>query len=266
MHWDHTQQTSDESVVAAKVQRLFDDEDRCLHAERVALQVQRFQCIACLEECPEDDLAPIHSCVHTFCRTCLRDHVVSELTQKILPTFCPQCKGTDVRHNLGYITSDLVKTLGLTGEQYQVFEELELIPLVTFLECPKCKEPLFVDRQEYEAGVFLVCPLEGCNHAWCRICGKTIVDLVTPAHECAGEAELHALMERQGWKYCPGCQTPYEKIEGCNHMQCSSPGCGTHFCYKCGEVIVRSAPAQETNEAIRAHYRRCTQFEYPEVV
>jgi hypothetical protein len=117
------------------------------------------------------------------------------------------------------IMSDLVKML-VTSEEYRMFQELELNPLVTFLECLKwvavhqlflsdlpghrCKEPLFVDRQEYEAGVVLVCPVEGCNHAWCRICGKTIDDLVTPVHECVGEAELHALMERQGWKHCPG--------------------------------------------------------------
>jgi hypothetical protein len=99
LYWDQTQH-SDE-FVAAVTQRLFDDEDRRLRAERVALQTQQFRCIACLEDCPEDDLAPIHGCVHTFCRTCLRDHVVSELTQKILPTFCPQCKGTDVHNNPG---------------------------------------------------------------------------------------------------------------------------------------------------------------------
>ncbi|KAJ7750691.1 hypothetical protein DFH07DRAFT_961288 [Mycena maculata] len=261
IHWDHTQQTSDESVVAAEVQRLFDDEDRRLCAERVALQGQRFHCIICLDEHPRDNLAPIPGCTHTFCRDCIRGYVLSDLTQKILPAVCPQCRSTDARNNPGLITGDLVKTL-VTSEEYRMFQELELNPLVTFLECLKCKESLFVDRQEYEAGVFLVCPVEGCNHTWCRICGKTIDDLVAPVHECIGEAELHALMERRGWKYCPGCRTPYEKTEGCNHMQCSSPGgCGTHFCYKCGEVIVRSAPAPETQEAVRAHYRRCTMFQ-----
>jgi hypothetical protein len=45
-------------------------------------------------------------------------------------------------------------------------------------------------------------------------------------------------------------------------LQCSSPGgCGTHFCYKCGQVIVRSASAHETQEAVQAHYSRCTMLE-----
>ncbi|KDR84753.1 hypothetical protein GALMADRAFT_217815 [Galerina marginata CBS 339.88] len=31
---------------------------------------------------------------------------------------------------------------------------------------------------------------------------------------------------------CPGCESPVEKSEGCNHMTCSK--CRKHFCYRCG--------------------------------
>jgi hypothetical protein len=48
--------------------------------------------------------------------------------------------------------------------------------------------------------------------------------------------ELDHLMKEKGWKYCPGCKTPYQKAEGCNHMTCTSPGCNTQFCYACGGV------------------------------
>jgi hypothetical protein len=60
---------------------------------------------------------------------------------------------------------------------------------------------------------------------------------------------------------CVHCYAPDVRVR--LSLQCSSPGgCGTHFCYKCGEVIVRSAPAHETREAVQAHYSRCTMLEF----
>ncbi len=46
-------------------------------------------------------------------------------------------------------------------------------------------------------------------------------------------AELIAAGQLQ---ICPGCRTPTQRIEGCNHMICSTNkgGCGTHYCYPCG--------------------------------
>lgn len=38
-------------------------------------------------------------------------------------------------------------------------------------------------------------------------------------HSCDGSAELEDLMGKSGWKHCPGCKIPTEKIEGCNHMR-----------------------------------------------
>ncbi|KAH7341183.1 hypothetical protein BKA66DRAFT_479243 [Pyrenochaeta sp. MPI-SDFR-AT-0127] len=36
-------------------------------------------------------------------------------------------------------------------------------------------------------------------------------------------------------KHCPGCKTPTQKINGCDHMTCSMPGCRTHWCWSCGK-------------------------------
>ncbi|KAJ7787910.1 hypothetical protein B0H14DRAFT_2951272 [Mycena olivaceomarginata] len=68
-------------------------------------------------------------------------------------------------------------------------------------------------------------------------------------------------MKSRGWKHCPGCKTPFQKSDGCNHMTCMSPGCNTHFCYLCGQSIVRSALQREVRSAVSAHYRRCRLFE-----
>ncbi|KAH9016425.1 hypothetical protein EDB83DRAFT_2439307, partial [Lactarius deliciosus] len=41
------------------------------------------------------------------------------------------------------------------------------------------------------------------------------------------------------------CKTPIQKVSGCNHMTCLTPACNTHFCYHCGDLIVKSALRQE---------------------
>ncbi|THG97621.1 hypothetical protein EW026_g4416 [Hermanssonia centrifuga] len=123
-----------------------------------------------------------------------------------------------------------------------------------------CKQSFFVDKQEYEATNIIACPLPRCQNSWCRSCNH-LIDQNGPPHSCDGTAELRHLMGQRGWKYCPGCQTPAEKVDGCNHMTCTSPGCNTHFCYLCGKAIVRSVKRQEIKDALSRHYRSCRMFE-----
>jgi hypothetical protein len=35
-------------------------------------------------------------------------------------------------------------------------------------------------------------------------------------------------------KLCPKCRAPTQKTAGCDHMQCSVPNCGAHWCWSCG--------------------------------
>ncbi len=37
-----------------------------------------------------------------------------------------------------------------------------------------------------------------------------------------------------GMKMCPGCHQGCLKTQYCDHITCPTPGCGTHFCYRCG--------------------------------
>jgi hypothetical protein len=36
-------------------------------------------------------------------------------------------------------------------------------------------------------------------------------------------------------KACPSCGTVTEKLGGCNHIECTVPDCGAHWCYLCGD-------------------------------
>ena len=100
----------------------------------------------------------------------------------------------------------------------------------------RCTHTIFVDKAEYQATKIIVCPLPGCCYAWCKICSQE-VEVGGPQHSCDGSSELNHLMKARGWKYCPGkrslpheiaivrsqsilegCQTPAEKIDGCNYI------------------------------------------------
>lgn len=46
------------------------------------------------------------------------------------------------------------------------------------------------------------------------------------------DAPLMQLAEEFGWKRCGNCGSMVERLEGCNHIQCTN--CSHHFCYRCG--------------------------------
>ena len=98
---------------------------------------------------------------------------------------------------------------------------------------------MFVDREEHNASNLIVCPLPKCQHVWCKSCQQDIdVRAVGAQHSCDGSNELQHLMTTKGWKHCPGmnvyalilsnftwfpgCQTPIQLEEGCNHMTVST--------------------------------------------
>jgi hypothetical protein len=85
----------DDSIFyAMRLQHEFDKEDRALSAQRaeLAMSAQRlFVCGICLEEMPYDSIARPDPCGHTFCRECLRGHVVARLSERKFPVLCPTC-------------------------------------------------------------------------------------------------------------------------------------------------------------------------------
>ncbi|KAJ7739808.1 hypothetical protein B0H16DRAFT_59614 [Mycena metata] len=260
MDWDRARRNDDLKV--REKQREFEEEDARLTAERATLQKDVrpiFECGVCFDKYLEDYVSRVADCSHGFCRDCMKGYVISKLKDKLYPIFCPMCVTDNARAEPGMVTDDLVQMLGLDDNEYQTLQELQIASLSILLHCRKCKQSVFVDRLEYEATPILVCPLPRCNHTWCKACQQTIMK--GPMHSCDGSSELEHLMKSRGWKHCPGCQTPFQKSSGCNHMTCMSPGCNTHFCYVCGKLIVRSAHRREIETAVSAHYSRCNLFE-----
>ena len=120
------------------------------------------------------------------------------------------------------ITSSLIIDIGVSQQYFQIFEELEMSRFSILLHCRKCdisgfyapspiltaalvrcKRSVFVDRSEHQESRTLVCPLPGCNYAWCKSC-QMAIDIGGPQHSCDGSSEFRHLMKEKGWKHCPG--------------------------------------------------------------
>ncbi|KIM50415.1 hypothetical protein SCLCIDRAFT_1225360, partial [Scleroderma citrinum Foug A] len=237
-------------ILALELQRSFDLEDRELTAQRGALlktAQRQYHCSVCLDDFPEDDVVRIDGCGHEICRDCVRGHVCSKIDEHRFPVLCPVCTADRGNRNPSTITGQLVQLLGVSEEQYQTWVEMEMA---------QCNQSAFVDRHDMEAADLMQCPVLGCDHVWCRKCQQT-VERGGPDHSCDGSKELEHLVQEQGWRFCPNCKTPIQKLSGCNHLSCIAPGCNTHFCYACGATINRTAIPSEIAAGKSAHFANC---------
>ncbi|KAI9069218.1 hypothetical protein FKP32DRAFT_1641142 [Trametes sanguinea] len=258
---DH-QAEPDDLTVALEAQLAFNEEDEQLKeqfAELQRVQPKFFDCGICFEKFQEDYVAVVDPCGHACCRECLTGYIVSKIEDHRYPILCPQCTADRGDAAFGEIDDSAIQKLGLTEKQYEIFVEMQLLKFSIMITCRGCTQSAFVDKSEYEQCKVVNCPIAGCVYAWCKQCSQT-VDPAGPEHSCDGSNELEHIMKQQGWKHCPGCNTPAEKIAGCNHISCLSPGCNTHFCYHCGDLIVRSALPRDISTAKSNHYTRCTLF------
>ncbi|KIM88114.1 hypothetical protein PILCRDRAFT_248113 [Piloderma croceum F 1598] len=254
-------QRSSKSTVAALKRRESDERRLREQQEELAKNIQcLFECGVCMDEHPEDYVTLLDPCGHKFCRDCIRNHIGAKLAEHYFPVLCPVCMAEEGKSDPGVITDIVAKQAGITEQQYETWLELEMAEFSVPLHCRECERSFSVDRQDLEDTDTISCPLQECNHVWCKLCQQSISQ-DGPEHSCDGQAELDHLMQQRGWKYCPNCKTPIEKGMGCNHMTCISPGCNTHFCYKCGDSIIKSSLPSEINAATSAHFRSCNMFE-----
>ena len=75
----------------------------------------------------------------------------------------------------------------------------------------------------------------------------------------ADAAEL-AEIKAGNLQICPGCSRRAHRLDGCNHMTCSTGegGCGVHYCYPCGKAYNRAINGGQGWEA-----RACACPHYP---
>ncbi|KAL5531088.1 hypothetical protein ACEPAG_3964 [Sanghuangporus baumii] len=250
----HLEFQAEEAELAAQLQYL-----------QASLVQETFDCSICMDELPIDDVARLDGCEHSFCRTCIRQYISTKLDERKFPIPCPCCTTAKDGRRVGAVSVTLIHQIGISEQAYAIFNELQISKFSVPIHCRSCNQSAFVDKCEFERTKILFCPFRDCTYSWCKDCQQEVPTSTDgPIHSCDGSEELNHLMSRQGWKHCPGCQTPTEKTEGCNHMTCGTPGCNTHFCYTCGGLIVRSSQRAEINAEVKRHYNaNCALFHVP---
>lgn len=257
---------SEDAILALRMQEEFDAEDQLLTqlaAEEPNAQ-NVFDCGICFDTFHTGALAPMEGCDHAYCRDCMRDYIKSKLGSRSFPILCPTCHAAKDGGTQGKAGQELVETIGLDEQEYATYVELSLASLSVMVHCRKCQRAAFVMRADLESQENEIsCPLPDCDYKWCKNCNKSLEE-GQDKHSCDGTSELRDLMAQEGWKECPGCKTPISRNEGCYHMTCGTPGCNSHFCYRCGALITQSLDRNIIQSAVNHHFRgKCTMFDSP---
>jgi len=201
-------------------------------------------CIFCIEEFDEDEIVnPLLECNKHVHGKCFADYIENELNNNHFPIKCPLCSNKE-RHEINYKTiSDCL----ILNDKEKTVIKLENISLnrlsetnpdeISFCPTPGCQYICYYDANVYH----LDCPL--CKKSYCLKCK-------TEWHKnqtCQEYQEFHNMtydekinqkkfddyVKGNKCKQCPTCKRWIEKNKGCDHISCL---CGTHFCYRCGEV------------------------------
>ncbi|KAF8967707.1 hypothetical protein BDZ97DRAFT_1802901 [Flammula alnicola] len=218
-----------------------------------------FECGICCELHDVTEKLSLSDCGHVFCKECLTTFTKTKIQDGRYPIFCPECLAERPRANKSQVTEDIIQQLDIPQEQLNRLAELQLLAHSITLQCPRCKETMNIDREQFGEEHVLVCPLPRCGHKWCKSCLKTLAS--SEEHHRCKNGNIERLMKRKGWKYCPGCRTPVQKEAGCNHMTCGTPGCNVHFCYKCGVLMIDTTNGGDVGTAVTEHYMNCRLFE-----
>jgi len=206
------------------------------------------------------NVAKVDECGHEICRDCMKNHIKAELDHKRWPILCPLCRA-DNREPPGVIYRHVAELVGADEEMIIAWNAVELAVVSVPIECPSCKKTANIDMKDFEKVEMLSCP-HNCGAYWCKKCSQMAER--GKRHTCDGDAEFERWRdENKDVKLCPGCRMPIQRTEGCRHMQCIRPGCNTHFCDQCGQMLIKSQTKTEIDAAVQRHYSgNCKLFEY----
>jgi Zinc finger, C3HC4 type (RING finger)./RNA recognition motif. len=183
--------------------------------------VRHGDCPICFDEAVS---AITLECGHSWCRSCLSHYLITAVEIKPFPISCLGGGGLQCAKLLPiFIAQDI-----LTAKQFDALVQAAFLDHVNsrlqefhFCPTPDCPE-VYRNIRSYVPQ----CP--SCLVRICPKCNKEYHDS-TP---CEGEDEIFQQWAAEhGVKNCPGCKSPIQRVEGCNHIVCIR--CRTHICWFC---------------------------------
>ncbi len=170
------------------------------------------------------------TCGHIYCKSCFANQCSAAISTGKIPI---RCLGDS--DNCSHIfTLEELKTY-LTHESFEQLLETSLTQYVrsnsrSLRHCPTPDCPsIYRLTTEWDK---LLC--HSCLNVICVNCQvEDHYGMSCEAYQAAikGEEKLTKWKEEHNINECPKCDAPIEKIDGCNHIECTN--CANHFCWQC---------------------------------
>ncbi|TFK59555.1 hypothetical protein BDN72DRAFT_851234 [Pluteus cervinus] len=132
-------------------------------------------------------IAIVPGCNHQFCRACLLSYMKTWLEQGRTGSIpCPSlaCTLPGGGRRKGVIVDSLAQSLGLTQEEFNIFQKRQIQDIAQRVLCQGCRRHMYVDRADYAMLQFVTCPLPKCNHTWCKRCLRRVKPREEARHVC----------------------------------------------------------------------------------
>ncbi|XP_056430897.1 E3 ubiquitin-protein ligase RNF14-like [Hyla sarda] len=256
-----TRAIQDEQSVSALVKYVLDFNEA---QQKKAFDRKLFLCNICFIEKLGSDCTHFKACEHVYCNTCLKEYFEVQIKDgQVHALNCPEPECTSVA------TPAQVKDL--VGEQ--LFSRYDRLLLQSSLDsmadvvyCPRpsCQTPV-MQEPDKTMGICSVCQYAFCvfcrmafhGLSPCKVTAGKLVELIEE-YLTASEERKREMIQRYGqiekaieqmknreWleensKPCPSCNSPIEKIDGCNKMTCTT--CKQYFCWICLKILCQENP------------------------
>lgn len=208
------------------------------------------------DECPQcgETTTDIRysTCGHVSCRDCFNHQLQvasSDLTGNHFPLVCwhEKCvQPISIPDLRKYATGTVVDALLKAALTYHIRSFPNM-----YRNCrtPDCRS-VYLRNGSYEIFTCPTCLTQTCTlcHAGPHV-GWSCAEYETHLRKTQlNEHLLDTYKAAAGTKECPKCATLIEKVDGCNHVECS--GCHGHICWVCLKVFAKSDAAyQHMNDA-----------------
>ncbi|KAL8158518.1 hypothetical protein V2J09_000055 [Rumex salicifolius] len=198
-------------------------------------------CPICLEETNMDQMFPVAVCSHTYCFSCMKQH----MEVKLLHGEIPKCPHEKCKSELKIDCCEKFLTPKLVEIMKQRLKEASIPPAEkVYCPFPRCSELMSViQASEFarkEAVIF-----RNFGQRKCVSCARLFcINCKVPWHQNMAcreykrlypsppeDMKLKSLALTNLWRQCVKCNHMIELAEGCYHMTCR---CGHEFCYTCG--------------------------------
>ncbi|KAL5711277.1 RBR-type E3 ubiquitin transferase [Ranunculus cassubicifolius] len=198
-------------------------------------------CSICFENVDVGNMFVIDSCLHRYCRHCMKQHVEAKLLNGMLP-HCPHegCNTQlDTRMCRRFLPVELLEMMNK-----RIMESS--IPVAEKIYCPypTCSALMSeVEVSRQNSDVFLENAQSArkcikCNGLFCINCKVPWHINVncrdykrSNSNADPNDAKLKSLAQAKSWRQCSECSFIIERTDGCYHITCR---CGYEFCYTCG--------------------------------